>query len=214
MMLEMMHVKQVAVRVASPLNSLLAKRARLTVLAPAWALVVAVLLAGAMLSLLGNVRPAAAQSSEDGFVLPPGVTWDQVNNIARKMYCDVCQGVPLDECESAACQQWREEIARQLGQGRTENEIIDYFVQRYGADVAALPRDKNDRLLVFAVPISLVLVIGVVGAFQVRNLRQRGRQAGPVTRRSVGRLQSRPVPDDIDPELLERLERELEGLDS
>jgi cytochrome c-type biogenesis protein CcmH len=177
-------------------------------------LVIAALLAGAVLSLVAGTRPAAAQSSEDGFVLPAGVTWDQVNNIARKMYCDVCQGVPLDECESAACQQWREEIARQLGQGRTENEIIDYFVQRYGADVAALPRNRGDRLLVFAVPFSLVLVIGVVGAIQVRNLRQRGRQAGPVSRRSSERLLTRPWPDDIDPELLERLERELERLES
>jgi len=194
--------------------SLPAQRGGASRVALAWALVVTVLLAGIALSLFAGIRPAAAQGSEGGFVLPPGVTWDQVNRIARKMYCDVCQGVPLDECESAACQQWREEIARQLGQGRTETEIIDYFVQRYGADVAALPRDRSDRLLAFAVPVSLVVVIGIIGVVQVRNLRRRGRQAGPVARQSAGRLQTRPVPDDIDPELLERLERELEGLDS
>jgi cytochrome c-type biogenesis protein CcmH len=209
----MNRMNRVAVTLAHLLKFRPAKRTVLSALVPAWALVAVALLAGSALSLAGNARPAAAQGSEDGFVLPPGITWDQVNNIARKMYCDVCQGVPLDECESAACQQWREEIARQLGQGRTENEIIDYFVQRYGADVAALPRNQSDRLLVFAVPVSLVVVIGIVGAFQVRNLRRRGRQTGPVTRRSPGRLQARPVPEDIDPELLERLERELEGLD-
>jgi cytochrome c-type biogenesis protein CcmH len=206
----MMRMKRVAVRFAPRT----ARRGRTVLIAPAWALVIAMLLAGAVLSLVAGTRPAAAQGSEDGFVLPAGVTWDQVNNIAKKMYCDVCQGVPLDECESAACQQWREEIARQLGQGRTENEIIDYFVQRYGADVAALPRNRSDRLLVFAVPFSLVLVIGIIGAVQVRNLRQRGRQAGPVSRRSSGRLQTRPWPEDIDPELLERLESELERLES
>jgi cytochrome c-type biogenesis protein CcmH len=206
----MMRTQRVTVRLAPhPV-----RRRRIVLIVPAWALVIAVLLAGAVLSLVAGTRPAAAQSSDDGFVLPAGVTWDQVNTIARKMYCDVCQGVPLDECESAACQQWREEIARQLGQGRTENEIIDYFVQRYGADVAALPRNRSDRLLVFAVPFSLVLVIGIVGAFQVRNLRQRGRQAGPVSRRSSERLLTRPWPDDIDPELLERLESELERLES
>lgn len=210
----MNHMNQVAMTLAHLLNFRPAKRTAAAALVPAWGLMVVVLLAGSTLALAGNIRPAAAQGSEDGFVLPPGVTWDQVNAIARKMYCDVCQGVPLDECESAACRQWREEIARQLGQGRTENEIIDYFVQRYGADVAALPRSRSDRLLVFAVPVSLVVVIGIVGALQVRNLRRRGRQAGPVTRRSPGRLQTRPVPDDIDPDLLERLERELEGLDS
>jgi cytochrome c-type biogenesis protein CcmH len=130
------------------------------------------------------------------------------------MYCDVCEGIPLDECESIACRQWREEIARQLSEGRTENEIIDYFVERYGGDVAAIPRDQSDRFLVFAVPIALVLLLGVVGAVEVNRLRRRGQQAGQVVKRSAGRLLQRPVPDDVEPDYLERLERELQGLES
>ena len=156
--------------------------------------------------------PALAQGGE--FPLPAGVTWDDVNRVARQMYCDVCAGIPLDTCESVACRQWREEIARQLSVGRTDDEIIDYFVERYGGDVAAIPRDKNDRTLVFAVPIVIVLLIGLVGFAQVRHLRQRGQQAGVVSRRGSGRLTARPVPDDLDPALLERLEQELEGLES
>ncbi len=156
--------------------------------------------------------PALAQGGE--FPLPAGVTWDDVNRVARQMYCDVCAGIPLDTCESVACRQWREEIARQLSEGRTDNEIIDYFVERYGGDVAAIPRDKSDRTLVFAVPIVIIGLIGLVGFVQVRHLRQRGQQAGPVMRRGQGRLKARPVPDDLDPALLERIERELEGLES
>ena len=165
------------------------------------------------LILVLTTHPATAQEGGE-FQLPPGVTWDGVNAIAKKMYCDVCEGIPLDECESLACSQWREEIARQLGQGRTEDEIIDYFVERYGADVAAIPRDKSDRFLVFAVPAALVLVMGIVGAVQVRRLRERGRQSGLAVRRPAGRGGPRPVPDDLEPELLERLESELEGLES
>jgi cytochrome c-type biogenesis protein CcmH len=125
----------------------------------------------------------------------------------------VCEGIPLDECESIACRQWREEIARQLSQGRSENEIIDYFVERYGNDVSAIPRDTSDRLLVFAVPIVAIVVIGVVGAYQVRRLRQRGHQPGQVMRRSEARLNRRPVPDDLPPDLIERLEQDLRGME-
>jgi len=168
-----------------------------------------------MLLFTADVVPVAAQDGGGGgeFPLPPGVTWDQINRVASKMYCDVCEGIPLDECESIACRQWREEIARQLGQGRTEDEIIDYFVERYGNDVSAVPRDSSDRLLVFAVPIIAIAVIGVVGAFQVRRLRERGHQTGQVVRRSEGRLNRRPVPDDLSAELMERLERDLRGLE-
>ncbi len=167
--------------------------------------------AGVLMLLSLNMRPAAAQGGE--FVLPPGVTWDDVNKIASKMYCDVCEGIPLDECESVACRQWREEIARQLGEGRTEAEIIDYFVERYGADVASIPRGRTDRAIAFGVPVIIALLLALVGGAQVRRLQRRGRQSGMAMRRANAPLQARPVPDDVDPALLERLQRELEGLD-
>ena len=175
-----------------------------------WALaLVGVVMVGAAL-LPATQTPAHAQDGGE-FELPPGVTWDEVNAIASKMYCDVCEGTPLDECESIACRQWREEIARQLAEGRSEDEIIDYFVERYGADVAALPRDKSDLFLVFAVPTVLALIFGVIGGRQVWKMRQRGQHAGQPVRRSAKLGAARPMPDGLDPALLERLNRELEG---
>lgn len=172
-----------------------------------------VLLTLLALALVGGFSAGRATAQGTDIDLPPGVTLDDVNAIASKMYCDVCEGIPLDECESIACRQWRQEIARQLGEGRTQDEIIDYFVERYGADVASLPRDKTDRAIAFGVPIAIAALIAVVGGVQVRNLRRRGKQVGQVARRSGERLSSRPVPDDLDPALLERLQRELERLD-
>lgn len=162
-----------------------------------------------------GIQPAAAQEPE--FVLPDNVTWDDVINVAKEMECDVCAGIPLDECESVACREWREEIARQLGEGRSKAEILDYFVERYGADVATLPRSNTDLFLAYAIPLGIALLVGVAGAMQVRNLRAHGRQAGQPVRRSggrEGRMKTRPVPDDIDPALLDRLLEDLEALDS
>lgn len=173
----------------------------------------ALLLTLLALALLGGLAAGRAAAQGTDIDLPPGITLDDVNAIARKMSCDVCEGIPLDECESVACRQWRQEIARQLGEGRTQDEIMDYFVERYGADVASLPRDRTDRAIAFGVPIAIVALIAVVGGVQMRHLRKRGQQAGQVARRSGERLYSRPLPDDLDPALLERLQRELEGLD-
>lgn len=167
----------------------------------------------ALVLVILALNPGRAAAQDGGFQLPAGVTWDDVNAIARNMYCDVCEGIPLDECESVACRQWREDIARQLGEGRTEDEIIDYFVQRYGDDVAAIPRDKGDRTLAYAIPALLVIVMGAAGAYQVQRLRQRGQAAGQTQRRTNERLLTRPVPDGIDPQVLERLEQDLERLD-
>jgi cytochrome c-type biogenesis protein CcmH len=147
-------------------------------------LLIAIMALAVIAALWLAVEAKTARAQGGGETLPPGVTWDQVNTIAHKMYCDVCEGIPLDECESTACREWRQEIAARLSQGYTEDEIIDYFVQRYGTDVAALPRDKSDLRLVFAVPAAIVLLMGAVGAVQVRKLRQRGQQTGQVVRRT------------------------------
>ena len=173
----------------------------------------ALLVALLVLVLAGGFAPGRAAAQGTDIDLPPGVTLDDVTAVARRMYCDVCEGIPLHECESIACRQWRQEIARQLGEGRTSDEIMDYFVERYGADVASLPRNRTDRAIAFGVPIVIAGLIAIVGGVQMRNLRRRGQQAGQVVRRSGERLQGRPVPDDLDPALLERLQRELEGLD-
>jgi hypothetical protein len=63
---------------------------------------------------------------------------------------------------------------------------------------------------VFAVPVTLALLLLLVGGLQVNHLRQRGQQAGQTVRRSTsGRLQQRPVPDDVEADYLDRLEKEL-----
>jgi cytochrome c-type biogenesis protein CcmH/NrfF len=141
-----------------------------------------------------------------------GVTQDGVNRVASSMYCDVCEGVPLDECESTACRQWRDEIGIMLGLGYTKDEIIDSFVARYGDDVSAVPRDDTDRFLAFAVPIALALLLGIAGAMQVNQLRQRAQQPKAKMKRAANGQLQRPVPDDIAPDYIERLEQDLQRL--
>lgn len=58
---------------------------------------------------------------------------DQVNAIARQLYCPVCENTPLDVCPTEACRQWRELIRQQLSEGWTEAQIKQYFVANYGA---------------------------------------------------------------------------------
>jgi cytochrome c-type biogenesis protein CcmH len=90
------------------------------------------------------VLPAAAQTSEP--------TDDQVNAIAKNLYCPVCENVPLDVCPTQACAQWREMIRQMLAEGRTEEEIQQYFVEQYGARVLAAPPAVGLNWLVYVIP--------------------------------------------------------------
>ena len=82
--------------------------------------------------------------------------------IAEKMYCPVCENIPLDECQTTACLEWKEEIRQQLAAGRDETEIIDDFVGRFGDQVVGVPQDPLLRWLTILAPIvAVALALGL-----------------------------------------------------
>jgi len=85
---------------------------------------------------------------------------DQVNAIAKQLYCPVCENIPLDVCPTTACAQWRELIRQKLADGWSEQQIKDYFVQQYGARVLGTPPPKGINWLVYLVP-PLAILAGV-----------------------------------------------------
>jgi cytochrome c-type biogenesis protein CcmH len=89
-------------------------------------------------------------------------TDDEVNAIAKQLYCPVCENTPLDVCPTEACRQWRELIRQQLAEGKTEEEIKQYFVNNYGARVLSEPPRAGFNWLVYIIPPVLILIGAVV----------------------------------------------------
>ncbi len=131
-----------------------------------------------------------------------GPTQDEVNAVARKLFCPVCENTPLDVCPTEACEQWREVIASKLAEGQSEAEILDYFAVMYGDSVLAQPPPR--QLVAWLLPILIVLVAVAALGYWLRDW----------TRPQVPT--EREVPDEqgaeIDP-YVERLEQELAGWD-
>ena len=106
-------------------------------------LVVAVLGAVVWAALIMGM--ASAQEAEP-------VTDDEVNAIAKQLYCPVCENVPLDVCPTQACAQWRALIREKLAAGWSETRIKDYFVEQYGDRVLAAPPARGLNWLVYLIP--------------------------------------------------------------
>ena len=85
----------------------------------------------------------------------PTPTDDDVNRVAKQLYCPVCESTPLDVCPTEACRQWRDLIRTMLAEGKSEAEIKQYFVAQYGARVLAEPPNRLASYLVPAVAILL-----------------------------------------------------------
>jgi cytochrome c-type biogenesis protein CcmH len=105
-----------------------------------------------LLALALSITPSAV------FAQGPTPTDDEVNRIAKQLYCPVCESTPLDVCPTEACRQWRDLIRTMLAEGKSEEEIKQYFVTQYGVRVLAEP---PNRLVTYLVPGVAILL----GAF-------------------------------------------------
>jgi cytochrome c-type biogenesis protein CcmH len=100
------------------------------------------------------------------FAQEPLPSDDEVNAIAKQLYCPVCENVPLDVCPTQACRQWRDVIRDKLVEGWGEDQIKNYFVQQYGDRVLAVPPPRGLNWLVYVVP-PLVFIGGAFILYRV-----------------------------------------------
>jgi cytochrome c-type biogenesis protein CcmH len=101
-----------------------------------------------------------------GQAVPPIITEDDVSRVAEKMYCPVCENIPLDDCGTATCVAWKNEIALMLASGMSADAIINDFVARYGEKVVGVPQDPLLRALAWVVPV-LAVVVAVFAALRL-----------------------------------------------
>jgi cytochrome c-type biogenesis protein CcmH len=86
------------------------------------------------------------------------VTPNDVNEVAKELWCPLCSGVRLDACELKACEQMRDMIAVQLEEGQDKEAIKDYFLDQYGPQVLGEPPLQGFNLLAWVLPV--VAMIG------------------------------------------------------
>lgn len=137
-------------------------------------------------------RSAAAQNPQ------PTPSDDEVNRVARTLYCPVCENISLDVCPTQACAQWRDLIRQKLTLGWNQSQIQEYFAQQYGDRVMATPPARGLNWLVYILP-PLVILAGAFILFRVlKNVR---------LLRTASTTPPPPAPPS-DP-YLDRLEQEL-----
>src|SRR5215471_9057840 len=100
-------------------------------------------------------------------VSPSRQTLDQrVHDVASQLKCLVCQGESVADSPATLSLQMRGVIRQQLQSGKSEQEVIQYFVSRYGDHILLSPPMQGLTLLAWLVPIAL-MIGGVILVFFV-----------------------------------------------
>ncbi len=130
------------------------------------------------------------------------VTPEQINAVARELWCPLCNSVRLDTCELKACEQMREVIAEKLAAGASTEEIKAYFIQQYGPQVLGEPPRQGFSWLAWVVPFAALVLAGAWVFYALRRW----------TRRPLVARAGAPIAD-LPAEHLRRLQEELRKID-
>ena len=106
-----------------------------------------------VLSMLALLLTLAAQ------VASADAVDDETRRIAKGLQCPVCQGASVADSPSDLAEQMRGVIRRKVEQGESEEQIVQYFVDRYGDGVLIEPPRRGIGLAVWLGP-ALVLALG------------------------------------------------------
>lgn len=94
--------------------------------------------------------------------MPSQRTLDQrVYDVASQLKCPVCQGETVADSSASVSEQMRLVIRRQLQEGWSEQQILQYFASRYGNQILLAPPHQGFNLLAWLVP-GVVLLLGLV----------------------------------------------------
>jgi cytochrome c-type biogenesis protein CcmH len=99
----------------------------------------------------------------------------RVMNLAHELRCLVCQNETLADSQAPLAADLRNQIREQLAAGRSEKEVVDFLVARYGDFVLYRPPLKASTVFLWTGPF-LFLALGALLA--VRFARRR-RAAAP-----------------------------------
>jgi len=125
----------------------------------AWMLLVVVL--GALLAFGATSKPTSGSSEDRLFAL------------AEQMRCLACAGESVSNSQAPLAVEMRGLIGRQMRSGKTDDEILTYFADRYGERVLLRPAKRGLTALVWIAPV-VVAAAAVAGLGLVFGRARRG----------------------------------------
>lgn len=122
-----------------------------------------------ILMLFAAVVAAGAVQPEE--VLDDPALEARARQLSVELRCLVCQNQSIDDSDAQLAKDLRVLVRERLVAGDTDNQVIDYVVDRYGEFVLLKPRFSVRNLLLWITPAIALLF----GAYAFFSLARRGR---------------------------------------
>lgn len=131
-------------------------------------------------AVLGLSIAGVAHAAIDTYVFANDAERERFHELTKELRCPKCQNQDIADSNAPIAADLRKEIFRMLGEGKDNQQIIDFMVDRYGDFVRYKPALNSKTALLWFGPAGLLLGGVLVIAVIVRR-RRAERTAGPDT---------------------------------
>ena len=112
----------------------------------------------AILAFLVAVSPAFALTPDEQLRDP--ALEGRAREISAQLRCLVCQNQSIDDSEAPLAKDLRTLVRAQLTAGKSDAQVMDYIVARYGQFVLLKPRFEPETLILWGTPFAVLLIAG------------------------------------------------------
>jgi Uncharacterized protein involved in biosynthesis of c-type cytochromes len=95
---------------------------------------------------------------------------ERARGITKNLRCLVCQNQSIDDSDAALAKDLRLLVRERISKGESDDEVLDYVVDRYGDFVLLTPPIKLQTILLWLSP-AILLLIGVLFVWRSMNAR-------------------------------------------
>ncbi len=132
----------------------------------------------------------------------------EAREIEKLLRCPVCVGQTVAESQTEVSQKIKAEIRRMLAEGKTRDEILNYYVSQYTEWILMMPPRRGIGLVVWVLPVLIFLAGGIwLWGFLSRHRSSRAAGGGPVGAADAGPA-GVPKEDETLSRIYERLKRD------
>ena len=117
----------------------------------------AIILALFFASFFTSTATFASATTEAALAVDP-VAEKRLQKLSEELRCLVCQNQTIADSNAELAQDLRREVRAMIKDGKTDKEIVDFMVVRYGDFVLYRPPVKGITLLLWGGPIALMLL--------------------------------------------------------
>jgi cytochrome c-type biogenesis protein CcmH len=125
-----------------------------------------------LLLLLLFSWPLVTGAAQDIYQFDSAADESRFRELLVQLRCPKCQNQAIADSDAPISQDMRDQVATMIRYGRSNEEIVDYFVERYGDFVSYKPPLTPQTIILWLAPLLAMLGGALLVVMQMRRARR------------------------------------------